>query len=141
MDEKIINFLNKMHLMNLSINCDNMPYMWSSFYAFDRKNLEFIIASKTDTFHTKAILNNDIVGICIAKDTKILHLIQGVQILGKISLADQNTAKIYYKKFPFAIAMNAKIFKIEILWCKFSDNKLGIGNKIIFKSQNCPFEI
>lgn len=141
MDKKIIKFLQKMHLLNLSINYNNLPYNCSAFYAFCAQNLEFVIASKPNTNHIKALKNTDIVGICIAKDTKILHLIQGVQILGKISPADKNLVRIYYKRFPFAIAMNPTLFKIEILWCKFSDNKLGISNKIIWKKETCPFEI
>lgn len=136
MDKKIINFLQKMHLLTLGVISENKPYLCSCFYAYDEKNIKFIISSDEKTTHIKAINLNQNVSVCIALDTKIVGKIQGIQALGTIKKASSESKIIYYKKFPYAIAYPSNFFEINLTWLKFTDNTLGFGKKLIW--QNYP---
>ena len=41
MDEKILKFIRKMHLLSLAVLDEGKPYCASCFYAFDEENLAF----------------------------------------------------------------------------------------------------
>ena len=41
--------------------------------------------------------------------------------------------KLYFKAFPYAIAMNPALWQIKIDYFKMTDNKLGFGKKIIWQ--------
>lgn len=134
MNEKIIKFLHKMHLLTLGVINKNEPYLCSAFYAYDEKNNKLIIASDEKTAHIKATNLNQNVSICIALDTKIIGKIQGIQSKGIIKKATKDSKEIYYKKFPYALAYPSDMFEIDIKWIKFTDNTLGFGKKIIWES-------
>lgn len=134
MDEKIVKFLKKMHLLTLGVINENKPYLCSAFYAYDEENYKFIIASDANTTHIKATHLNQNVSICIALDTKIIGKIQGIQSQGIIKKATKNSKEIYYKNFPYALAYPSDMFEIDIKWIKFTDNTLGFGKKLIWKS-------
>jgi hypothetical protein len=135
MDEKIGKFISKHHLLSLATFGE---FLWccSAFYAFDKDAAIFIIASDEQTVHMQnAKINTRVAGI-IAQETKVVGKIQGIQFCGEIrSIENEDERALYMKKFPYALAMNPTLWKIEIDEIKMTDNTLGFGKKLIWKRE------
>ena len=66
-------------------------------------------------------------------ETKVVGKIEGVQFRGEfLPLEDDELKKLYFKNFPYALAMNPKLWQIKIDYFKLTDNTLGFGKKIVF---------
>ena len=136
LEEAIVTFLKKHHLLTLATCNENVPYCASCFYAFDDKHATFIIATETKTRHAKEALHNTHVAGTVALETKIVGKIQGVQFTGLFRKASREEEKSYLKHFPFAIAMQPSLWSIDIHYLKFTDNTLGFGKKLEFFRPN-----
>jgi uncharacterized protein YhbP (UPF0306 family) len=135
--DKIDSFLAKHHLMNLATMSEGELSVCSLFYAFDKTKLSFVVASSEETTHIKNILKNPYVAGSVALETKIVGKIQGVQFKGKcIPLNDESLKKLYFKSFPYALAMNPKLWSIKVNYFKMTDNNLGFGKKIIWSDSS-----
>lgn len=130
MDERILKFITKMHLLSLAVISDAKPYAASCFYAFDSQNLSLVVAGEDKTTHIKALEICDEVAGTIALDTKIVGKIEGVQFRGVMGRASEDERRVYFKRFPYALAMNPQIYAINLKWIKFTHNALGFGKKI-----------
>jgi hypothetical protein len=132
--EKIANFIAKHHVMSLATSADSELSICNLFYAYKADELCFVVASSDETTHIQNILKNSKVAGSIVLETKTIGKIQGLQFRGKfVSLEDSGLKKLYFKEFPYAIAMNPKLWQIKIEWFKFTDNTLGFGKKIIWQ--------
>lgn len=130
--KKIEAFLCEHHVMSLASQGFDDISVCSLFYAFDLKTLSFIVASSDDTQHIKNINQNENIAGNILLETKTVGKIQGVQFRGKFTpLADATLKKLYFKAFPYALAVNPKLWQIKVSYFKMTDNKLGFGKKII----------
>jgi len=135
--EKIVNFINEHHVMSLATYADSELSACNLFYAFDEKEISFVVASSDETTHIQNILKNPNIAGTIVLETKSVGKIQGLQFRGTFSLLeDKELKKLYFKRFPYALAMNPKLWQIKIKYFKMTDNKLGFGKKIIL---NSPF--
>ena len=132
MTQNLDKFVTKMHLLSLCVMHEGLPYPSSAFYAYNEKNSNLIIAGDSKTTHIKAIELCDKVAVTIALDTKIVGKIKGVQILGGMRKARKEEEKIYFKKYPYSLALKPEIWTIEINYAKFTDNTLGFGKKEIW---------
>jgi len=62
--------------------------------------------------------------------------IQGIQYSGKIhDVEDERQRALYLKRFPYAVAMNPTLWKIELHTIKMTDNTLGFGKKLIWNGE------
>lgn len=130
-DERILKFIKNEHLASICVvKNDGTPHAFSAFYAFDDDEISLFIASDENTQHIKAIKNNPEISGTIAINTLIVGKIRGIQFNGTISVADNTN--IYFKRFAFARAMSAGIYKILLKSIKFTDNTLGFGSKILW---------
>ena len=136
LDPLMISFLKKHHLLTLATSNQNIPYCASCFYAFNAKEATLTIASDTKTRHGKEALENKHVAGTIALETKIVGNIQGVQFTGIFRVATKAEATPYFKRFPYALALNPHLWTIEIEYLKFTNNTLGFGNKLEFFRPN-----
>ncbi|RDU58154.1 hypothetical protein [Helicobacter sp. MIT 99-5507] len=132
MDKLIIKFLQNNQLLSFSVIDDDWVYSASCYYAFDEKNLSLLIKSDPESKHIKLANKNPKIAITIAKDSKRLLLLKGVQIKANFTKSNNNEKEIYYLRFPFAKLGAGEIYTLKILWAKYTDNKLLISNKIIF---------
>ena len=133
--EKIVNFINKHHVMSLATSADSELSVCNLFYAFDVKEVSFVVASSDDTTHIQNILKNPNIAGSVVLETKTVGKIQGLQFRGTFSLLESKDLKtLYFKTFPYALAMNPKLWKIKIDYFKMTDNNLGFGKKIILKA-------
>lgn len=132
--DKIDKFLQVHHVLCLATSsCDDFS-VCNLFYAFDKELHSFVIASSLETQHIKNILQNSSIAGSVVLETKSVGKIQGLQFKGEfIALKNESLKKLYFKKFPYALAMNPDLWQIKINYFKFTDNRLGFGKKIILK--------
>lgn len=132
--EKIISFLDEHHVMSLATSDGDMLSVCNLFYAYSKDMNSFVVASSDDTKHIQDINKNASIAGSVVLETKELGKIQGLQFRGNfLPLDDSSLKKLYYKAFPYALAMNPKLWQIKLEYLKMTDNKLGFGKKIIWK--------
>ena len=132
--EKISTFIDKHHVLSLATNDGEELSVCSLFYAYSYEENSFIVASSDDTTHIKNINKNSKVAGNIVLETKIVGMIQGLQFKADFHLLDDaDLSKLYFKQFPHARLMKAKLWQIKVNYFKMTDNKLGFGKKIIWK--------
>ena len=162
MDVRLKGFLQKMHILTLSVidsldsrklsqilsQIDSAESRFSEssqlfsvhcascFYAFDKQNLSLIFKSDKKSRHITLALQNPIVGVNIATQTKILKHIKGVQIKALFNHASDSQKALYYARFPFARLGKGEIYALKILWAKYTDNSLLRSEKITYQAPN-----
>jgi len=130
--EKIESFIEKHHVLSLATSDGTELSVCSLFYFYSERC--FVVASSEDTTHIKHILKNQKVAGNILLETKEVGKIQGLQFRGNFTtLEDKSLKKLYFKRFPYALAMKAKLWKIEVDCFKLTDNRLGFGKKLIWQ--------
>ncbi len=135
MDEKIGRFIEKHHLLSLATFRESL-WCCSAFYAFDKESGAFIIASDERTLHIQNAKMDKRVAGTIAQETKVVGKIQGVQFTGEIFFVEDEAQRaLYLKRFPYALAMNPTLWKIELDGIKMTDNTLGFGKKLIWNRE------
>ena len=135
-DDKIVKFLTKHHLLTLATSCDGNPWCANAFYAFSKDDNSLIITSKPETKHGSQALQNENIACSIALETKIIGKLQGIQITGTIELTENPAHKAtFLKKFPYTAPFLEPLWQIKIKHAKLTDNTLGVGKKIIYNEQ------
>ena len=135
--EKIALFLDKHHVMSLATTDLKDLSVCSLFYAYSRDKNSFIVASSDDTTHIEHIKKHANVAGNILLETKTIGKIQGVQFRAAFSsLEDEELKKLYFKTFPYALALSPKLWQIKVNYFKMADNKFGFGKKIIWQDSS-----
>jgi uncharacterized protein YhbP (UPF0306 family) len=82
------------------------------------------------------MLQNPQVAASIVLETKTVGKIQGLQLCGTATIAQESVFgkahRAYLKAFPFAVVKQAELWLLKIEYCKLTDNRLGFGKKIIW---------
>jgi len=129
----IAKFIDEHHVMSLATAGGEGLRVCSLFYAYDAQKLCFVVASDKNTQHIKNIHDNNIIAGNIVLETEKIGKIQGLQFQGKFfPLKDKALQKLYFKKFPYAVAMLPELWQIEVSDFKMTDNRLGFGKKLIW---------
>ncbi len=137
LEPAITAFLKKHHLLSLCTSHDNIPYCASCFYSFIEESAAFVIATDVaKTRHGHEAIENAHVAGTVALETKLVGKIQGVQFTGIFKEANDVEKKAYFKRFPYALAMQPELWSINITYLKFTDNTLGFGKKLEFFASN-----
>nr|CAI78789.1 hypothetical protein [uncultured Campylobacterota bacterium] len=132
--EKISSFINEHHVMSLASSNNLELSVCSLFYAYSSDELSFVVASSDNTTHIKNIKQNKNIAGNILLETKSVGKIQGLQFRGEfVLLEDENLRKLYFQEFPYALAMQPKLWKIKVNYFKLTDNRFGFGNKLIWQ--------
>ena len=135
--EKIDSFLAKHHLLSLATIGEGDLSVCNLFYAYDKTKHTFVVASSDDTTHIQNIFINSSVAGSVAFETKVVGKIQGIQFRGEFSLLEDKALNaLYFKSFPYALAMKPKLWSIKINYFKMTDNTLGFGKKIIWQEKS-----
>ncbi len=130
---KIVSFVQEHHVLSLATKSVEELSVCSLFYVYDEDSRCFIVASSEDTLHMKHIRKDPNVAGNILLETESIGRIQGLQFRGKFVILQEEKLKIlYFKKFPYALALNPLLYKIEVNFLKLTDNRLGFGKKIIW---------
>ena len=131
--QSIVSFIAQHHLLSLCTCAGLVPYCANCFYAFDKERAILIVATDSHTRHGQEALANENVAGTIALETKIVGKIQGIQFTGIFKEAQEEERRMYFKRFPYALAMLPELWSIRIDTLKFTDNTLGFGKKLEFR--------
>lgn len=141
-DERIVKFIKKHHVMTLATVNGGNPYCCALFYAYDSESDLFIFTSDTTTRHGTDMAENSFVAASIVLETKKVGLIQGLQIQGfayQVNTDGQHeeaakiayrAKKVYIKRFPYAVAADLSLWVLQPTFLKLTDNRLGFGKKL-----------
>ncbi|SFV74488.1 hypothetical protein MNB_SM-3-1400 [hydrothermal vent metagenome] len=130
--DKIIHFLDEHHILSLATSFEDELSVCNLFYAYDKQNNAFIVASDENTNHIKHILQNNKVAGTVVLETKQVGKIQGVQFQAIMKKStNEREKKLYFDAFPYAKLLNPTLWSIQVYFFKMTDNKLGFGKKII----------
>lgn len=131
---KIDKFIDDHHVLSLATSSADELSVCNLFYAYDKKENIFVVASSDDTTHIQHVLNNPKVAGSVVLETKTVGKIQGLQFRGEFTQpVDEKLKKLYFKTFPYALAMSPKLWKIKVDYFKYTDNRLGFGKKFIWQ--------
>jgi len=132
--QKIEDFITCHHVLTLATSVDDMVSACSLFYAYDKISHSFIVASSKDTLHIEQIQKNPQIAGNILLETKEVGKIQGLQLRGLFTeVADTKLKTLYFKTFPYALALCPTLWQIKVDYFKLTDNKLGFGKKLIWQ--------
>ncbi len=135
MEQRIVKFIKKHHVLTLATSSDNMPYCANAFYAYDAPSNRIIFTSDMSTLHAKQMQANPNVAVSIVWETKLVGKVQGVQILGIAHRATDEDKSCYIKRFPYAAVAELTLWAIEPQMIKLTDNTLGFGKKLIWNAK------
>jgi len=137
MDKRIQKFIGKNKVLTMCTSEDNVPYCASCFYAYDEEAQLLIFSSENYTRHIEQAIKNTSVSGTINTKNKTIAKIQGIQFTGEFISPSEEQQKafysVYYKRFPFAKAIPAPIWAIQLTWIKMTDNSLGFGKKLVWE--------
>lgn len=117
--------------MTLATSADSQPWCCHVFYAYDAANNILLFTSGDHTRHISEALTNPQVGVSIVLESKVVARLQGVQITGVVSRAEDDS--LFVKRFPFIKLAPKTIWQVEITTAKFTDNTLGFGTKLNYE--------
>jgi uncharacterized protein len=136
-DERIIKFFRKHHVLTIATSVNNEPWCASCFYVYLEEENAFIFTTDTNTRHGQEFLKNKLVAGTIVLETLVIGKIKGVQFQGIVTEVDNDLlpkAKMaYLKKFPVAVLMDTHLWKVELTFIKLTDNRFGFGKKLTWR--------
>lgn len=137
-DKRIVAFLKAQTALTLATCADNEPYCSSCFYAYSEKQNLIVFKSSAETRHVSQGLANVRVALSILPDKLVTGKVQGIQLTGKFFSPEGDTMaalqKVFYKKYPFALAIGGELWAISPQSIKFTDNTIGFGKKLLWSA-------
>ena len=135
-DERIVKFLKRHHVLTLATaTAEGEPWCANAFYAYDVERNRLIFTSDDATRHAREMSSNCRVAASVVLETRIVGKVQGLQISGVAGRGDEADRRVYIRRFPYAAALGElHLWYVEPDMLKFTDNTLGFGKKLIWKS-------
>lgn len=136
-DSRAIRFFRKHHVLTIATSIENEPWCANCFYVYLEEENALVFTTDLDTRHGKAFIENPQVAGSVVLETMIIGKIRGIQFQGVVSepvgdLLSRAKSK-YLKRFPIAALMDTRLWVVTLTNIKMTDNRLGFGNKIIWK--------
>jgi len=129
-------FLARAHVLTLCATQGDDMWCANAFYVFDPVIMAFDLMSSVGTRHGAMMAASARVAGTIARQTRKIERIQGVQYLGtigRLSGATEAAARArYLAHFALTAAPPAPIWRIALLELKFTDNTQGFGHKTVW---------
>jgi uncharacterized protein YhbP (UPF0306 family) len=133
--QRIEDFIQEHHVLSLATALNDEVSACSLFYAYLPYEHSFIVASSEDTHHIEQIKQNPKIAGNILLETHEVGKIQGLQFRGTFEpLREAGLKRSYFKRFPYALAMNPRLWQIKVDYFKMTDNRLGFGKKLIWQA-------
>lgn len=140
MDERIVKFLKKHHVLTIASCVDNKPWTANCFYVFMEDEKCFVFTTDDDTRHGREFEANPIVAGSVVLETNVIGKIQGVQFEGRASKPDEEFHKkaknAYLLRFPVAMLMETNLWVVRVTHAKLTDNRLGFGKKLVWEADD-----
>ena len=139
-DQRIIHFIQKHHVLTLATSYENKPWCANCFYVYLQDKNLFVFTSDLDTKHIRDAMKQDLVAGSIVLETESVGKIRGLQFRGIISEPESDLLMVvrgaYLKRFPVAMLMKTTLWIVEPTLLKYTDNRLGFGKKLIWQVNN-----
>jgi uncharacterized protein YhbP (UPF0306 family) len=143
-EERIIKFFMKHHVLTIATTVDNEPWCANCFYVYMEEENAIVFTTDIDTRHGQEFLKNPQVAGSVVLETLIIGKIRGIQFRGTISEPKDNMLQkaksAYLKRFPVAALMETRLWMVELTYIKMTDNRLGFGKKVVWEKETplCP---
>lgn len=138
-DNRIVRFFKKHHVLNISTSVENKPWCASCFYVYLEKENILIFTTDLKTRHGQDFMKNPYVAGSVALETFIIGKIRGIQFEGIVSEPEGETASLvrsaYLKRFPVAMLMETRLWIVKLTHIKYTDNRLGFGKKLMWPNE------
>jgi len=138
-DTRIIEFIRNHHVLTMATSISNRPWCANCFYTYLEEENALVFTSDEETRHLREALMNSNVAGSIVLETEAIGKIQGIQFEGMLLKPGETSKskykKAYLKRFPYAIVSSSPIWGIVLTHIKFTDNRLGFGKKLIWKTE------
>lgn len=136
-DERIIKFLKKHHVLTVATAVSGEPWCANCFYVYISDSNSIVFTTGDDTRHGREFLVNNQVAGSVVLETSVIGKIQGIQFRGTISEAEGTDLAVakhaYLKRFPVAMLMKTTLWIVSLSYIKMTDNRLGFGKKLIWE--------
>jgi len=137
-DSRIVKFFRKHHVLTIATTVNNEPWCANCFYVYLEEENSVVFTTGGDTRHGKEFIENPFVAGSVVLETMIIGKIRGIQFQGMVSEPEGDLlarAKSgYLKRFPVAALMDTRLWIVKLTHIKMTDNRLGFGKKLIWKS-------
>jgi uncharacterized protein YhbP (UPF0306 family) len=138
-DERIIRFFRKHHVLTIATSVNDEPWCANCFYVYLENENALVFTTDHETRHGKEFLKSKVVAGSVVLETPIIGKIRGIQFQGIVSepqgeLSD-TVKKAYLKRFPVAMLMETHLWIVELTHITMTDNRLRFGKKIIWTTQ------
>lgn len=140
MDERIVKFIKKHHVLTVASCVDKRPWTAHCFYVYLEEENCFVFTTDDDTRHGREFEMNPYVAGSVVLETNVIGKIRGLQFEGVVSKPDEDlhkkVKKAYLKRFPVAMLMDTNLWVLRLTHAKLTDNRLGFGTKLIWEETN-----
>ena len=137
-DKRIIEFILEHHVMSLACAAHGDLWCANCFYVFLEEEMSFVVTSEEETRHAQLFMENPVVTGSIALETEVIGKIRGLQFRAVVEKCDESLFDkyrlAYLKRFPYAILKVGEIWRLVLTELKYTDNRLGFGKKLKWKS-------
>lgn len=139
-EKRIVEFINKHHVLTLATSVDNNPWCANCFYVYLEDENCFVFTSDDKTKHVRDVNTNSQVAGSVVLETNTVGKIRGIQFAGKMEIPKNELASksksAYLKRFPFAVLMKTSLWVVHLDYIKMTDNRLGFGKKLIWEAKD-----
>jgi len=143
-DGRIVKFFRDHHVLTIATTTDDEPWCANCFYVYNEDENLLVFTTDTETRHGKEFLINNSVAGSVVLETKIIGMIRGIQFQGRVSEPEgemlEKARSAYLRRFPVAMLMKTRIWVVKLTLIKMTDNRLGFGKKLIWKSDEVSAE-
>ena len=135
-DERIVRFFRKHHVLTIATSAGNEPWCANCFYVYLEDENSLVFTTGTETRHGQEFLKNSLVAGSVVLETLVIGKIRGIQFQGIVSepggeLAEKSK-RSYLKRFPVAMLMDTHLWIVELTHIKMTDNRMGFGKKLVW---------
>ncbi|MGD0342665.1 MAG: pyridoxamine 5'-phosphate oxidase family protein [Bacteroidales bacterium] len=84
-EEKIIKFFRKHHVLTIATSVANEPWCANCFYVYLEEENALVFTTDSDTRHGQEFINNPLIAGSVVLETMIIGKIRGIQFQGLVS--------------------------------------------------------
>jgi len=137
-DGRIVKFFREHHVLTVATTVAGEPWCANCFYVYIEEENVLVFTSDAETRHGKEFLINSFIAGSVVLETKIIGMIRGIQFQGTICEPEgellEKARSAYLRRFPVAMLMKTSLWAVRLSYIKMTDNRLGFGKKLIWKS-------
>ena len=130
-------FIEMHNTMTLATIGKDKPAAAAVFYAPIKEGKSLVFVSSEKSEHIINSKNNNSCAVTIQEDGLEWNVIRGLQIKGKIVLANEKYWNNYFERYNYIKSDSTlsealekvKLYELEIEWVRIIDNSKGFGNR------------